>query len=82
MITKTEAFQEDVKQYTAIIGNLPAGDTRTQATALLNSLIYEVKKMDDMYLDMIYSGQLGTSGNEIREKILTTRKQLGQMIQK
>ena len=54
---------------------------KEEANKLLNNLIYEVKNMDSTYIDMVYSKQLPTQGNEIREKIFTLRKKLDQKLQ-
>ncbi len=76
MIQNTERFKSDVKRYTEAIEQLPESQNKTEAKKLLNNLIYEVKNMDNMYLDMVYSRQLPSLGNELREKITAIRKQL------
>jgi len=76
MLQRTERFQTDVKNYTAIIDALPDGQKKLESKKLLNDLIYEVKNMDNMYLDMIYAKQLPTVGNEMKDKIISIRKQL------
>lgn len=76
MLQRTERFQNDVKQYTEAIDKITDDKARIEAKKLLNDLIYEVKNMDNMYLDMVYAKQLPTTGGEIRDKIITIRKQL------
>ncbi len=76
MIQNTERFKSDVKRYTEAIEQLPESQNKTEAKKLLNNLIYELKNMDNMYLDMVYSRQLPSLGNELREKITAIRKQL------
>ncbi len=76
MIQNTERFKSDVKRYTEAIEQLPESQNKTEAKKLLNNLIYEVKNMDNMYLDMVYSRQLPSLGNGLREKITAIRKQL------
>lgn len=76
MLQKTERFQYDVKYYTSIIDSLPDGQKKLEAKKLLNDLIYEVKNMDNMYLDMIYAKQLPTVGSDMKDKIISIRKQL------
>jgi hypothetical protein len=76
MLQQTERFQTDVKRYKEIIEKMTEGQTKDEATRLLNDLIYEVKNMDNMYLDMVYGKQLLSTGNEIREKITSIRKKL------
>ena len=76
MLQQTERFQTDVKRYKEIIEKMTEGQTKDEATRLLNDLIYEVKNMDNMYLDMVYGKQLLSTGNELRGKITLIRKKL------
>ena len=76
MIQNTEKFKADVKQYSEAIDRMPESSLKTEATTLLNNLIYEVKNMDNMYMDMIYSKQLTYIGGELKDKIISLRKQL------
>lgn len=76
MLQQTERFQKDVKEYNSIIDRLPDGQAKLEAKKLLNDLIYEVKNMDNMYLDMIYAKQLPTVGSDMKDKIISLRKQL------
>ena len=76
MLQRTERFQQDVKQYTETISKMADDQEKLEATRLLNDLIYEVKNMDNMYVDMVYAKQLPTMGNEMRDKIVNLRKQL------
>jgi hypothetical protein len=80
MLQRTERFQNDVSRYRQVIENITDEHAKIEATKLLNDLIYEVKNMDNMYLDMVYAKQLPTMGNEIREKIVSLRKQLDSKI--
>lgn len=76
MLQRTERFQQDVKDYLKKIDNMPDGQDKLEAKKLLNDLIYEVKNMDNMYMDMVYAKQLPSLGNDIRDKILSIRKSL------
>jgi len=76
MIQNTERFKADVKRYSEAIERLPEGSFKTVANTLLNNLIYEVKNMDNMYVDMIYSRQLTSLGSELKDKITSLRTQL------
>lgn len=76
MLQKTERFQNDVKQYSERIEKLPEGQQKLEAKRLLNDLVYEVKNMDNMYFDMVYAKQLPSLGSEMRDKIISIRKQL------
>jgi hypothetical protein len=76
MIQNTERFKADVKRYSEAIEKISEGQSKTEAKSLLNNLINEVKNMDNMYMDMVYSKQLTSLGGEIRDKITSLRKQL------
>jgi len=76
MLQQTERFQSDVDRYRKSIDKISNEQEKLAATRLLNDLIYEVKNMDNMYVDMVYAKQLPTMGNEMRDKIASIRKQL------
>jgi molecular chaperone GrpE (heat shock protein) len=76
MLQQADRFQNDIKKYNEAIEKIAEGQKKLEAKRLLNDLIYEVKNMDNMYVDMVYAKQLPTMGNEIRDKIGSIRKQL------
>ena len=76
MLQRTERFQNDVKRYNEIIDGISNEQEKLEAKRLLNDLIYEVKNMDNMYVDMVYANQLPTMGNDMRTKIVEIRKKL------
>lgn len=76
MLQRTERFQEDIKRYSNAIEALTDEHLKLESKRLLNDLVYEVKNMDNMYLDMVYAKQLPSLGNEMREKITSIRKKL------
>ena len=76
MLQHNERFQNDVKRYKEAIEKMSEGRDKDETTRILNDLIYEVKNMDNMYLDMVYGKQLQSTGNELREKIASIRKKL------
>jgi hypothetical protein len=82
MLQRSERFQNDVKQYTETIAKMPDGQEKLEATRLLNDLIYEVKNMDNMYVDMVYAKQLASLGSEMKDKIGSIRKKLDNKIKK
>ena len=82
MLQNTERFKNDLARYRESIDNISNEQEKLAATRLLNDLIHEVKNMDNMYVDMIYAKQLPTMGNEMRDKIISLRKQLDQKISK
>ena len=80
MLQQADRFQQDVKKYTEVIDRMDDGQAKLEAKRLLNDLIYEVKNMDNMYIDMVYANQLPTMGSEMREKIVGLRKQLNKKL--
>jgi predicted metal-dependent HD superfamily phosphohydrolase len=80
MLQHTERFQKDVTQYTERISKMSDEKEKLEATRLLNDLIYEVKNMDNMYVDMVYAKQLASLGNEMKDKIGSIRKKLDQKL--
>lgn len=76
MLHNTERFKNDVARYTAAIDKISNEQEKLESKKLLSDLIYEVKNMDNMYIDMIYAKQLPTMGNEMRDKIMSIRKKL------
>lgn len=76
MLQQTERFQKDVNRYREAIEKLTEGADQLEAKRLLNDLIHEVKNMDSMYTDMVYGKQLPTMGKDMREKIVSIRKNL------
>jgi hypothetical protein len=80
MLQSTERFKNDLARYTDAIDKISNEQEKLAARKLLNDLIYEVKNMDNMYVDMVYAKQLPTMGNEMRDKIGSIRKQLDNKI--
>lgn len=76
MLQKSDRFQNDIKKYQEIISEISDPSLKSESTKLLNELISEVRKMDSMYLDMIYSNQLNSLGSELRDKVVSIRKKL------
>jgi hypothetical protein len=79
-IKKSKIFQTDLARYSTIIESMPEGPSKVDLNRLLGSLITEVRKMDEMHTEMIYTKQLPSMGQEFREKIGSIRKQLDQKI--
>ena len=75
-IYKNKRFTDDLSLYSTAIDKIADEQEKLAAKKLFSELIYEVKKMDNMYLDLVYSRSLGTAGNEFRDKIRSIRKQL------
>lgn len=76
MLQQTERFQKDISRYQAAIVKLGSEAEQLEAKRLLNDLVHEVKNLDSMYTDMVYGKQLPTMGKDMREKIISIRKNL------
>lgn len=76
MLQTNQRFQNDIKRYNESIDRMPEGQSKIESKRLLNDLVYEVKNLDNMFLDMAYAKQLSSTGNEMREKIIILRKKL------
>jgi hypothetical protein len=55
---------------------MPEGNVKNETVQLLQKLSYSIKKLDNMHLEMIYSRQLPTMGNEMKDEISDLRKKL------
>ena len=75
-LIKSTRFQEDCAKYHAAINSMPECAAKQESQQLLNKLIAEIKKLDSMHMEMIYSHQLPTVGSDMRQDILTLRKKL------
>jgi hypothetical protein len=82
MLQTTNRFQTDIARYRESIDKITNEQEKLAATRLLNDLIYEVKNMDNMYLDMVYAKQLPSLGSDIKNKIVEIRKSLDKFIKK
>jgi len=76
LLQKSSRFQEDCVRYRAAIEAMPDGAAKQESQQLLNKLIAEVKKIDSMHMEMIYSRQLPTMGNDMKQDISNIRKKL------
>jgi hypothetical protein len=55
---------------------MPDGPAKQESQQLLNKLIAEIKKLDSMHMEMIYSRQMPSMGTDIKQDILSLRKKL------
>jgi hypothetical protein len=55
---------------------MPDGPAKQESQQLLNKLIAEIKKLDSMHMEMVYSRQLPTMGSEMKQDITSIRKKL------
>ena len=76
MLYKNNRFQEDIDRYQKAIDKITNNQEKLEMQRLLNDLVYQVKNVDNMFLDMVYAKQLPSMGNEFRENIASIRKKL------
>ena len=75
-IFNSEKFQTDLQRYKSSLEKITDEEQKKEVQKLITDLTLNVKRMDNMYLDMVYSGQLTSIGGEMREKIIDIRKKL------
>ncbi len=76
LLQRSSRFQEDCAKYRAAIDTMPDGAVKQESQQLLNKLIGEIKKLDSMHMEMIYSRQLPTMGGDMKQDITDIRKKL------
>lgn len=76
ILQKSTRFIKDCERYEALIATMPEGNVKNETVQLLQKLTYSIKKLDSMHLEMIYSRQLPTMGNEMKDEISDLRKKL------
>ena len=76
LLQRSSRFQEDCAKYRTAIDSMPDGAAKQESQQLLNKLIAEIKKLDSMHMEMIYSRQLPTMGGEMKQDITAIRKRL------
>ena len=75
-LIKSTRFQEDCAKYRTAIDTMPDGQAKQESQQLLNKLIAEIKKLDSMHMEMIYTRQMPSMGTDMKQDILALRKKL------
>lgn len=75
-IFQSARFQEDYNRYKSVIEKMSDGQFKTEVDGLLSKLVSEVKKLDGMHMEMVFTKQLPTMGSDFKENIISIRKQL------
>ena len=75
-LLQSSRFLKDCEKYESVIATMPEGNVKNETVQLLQKLTYSIKKLDNMHLEMIYSRQLPTMGNEMKDEISELRKKL------
>jgi hypothetical protein len=55
---------------------MPDGNVKQEVNQLLNKLITEIKKLDNMHMEMVYTKQLPSMGSDMKQEITSIRRQL------
>ena len=76
LLEKSSRFQEDYTRYQSTIAEMPEGDFKQDVSHLLKKLVSEIKKLDGMHMEMVYTRQLPSMGTDMKQEITTIRKQL------
>ena len=79
-LIKSQKFQEEYQGYQARIEKIASGNVKNQATALLKSLVNEVKSLDAQHQEMFTSNQVPMRLDEIRNGIGGIRKKLDTLL--
>ena len=76
LLQKSSRFQQDHERYLAKIEQIPEGEFKREVKELLNKLVAEVRKLDTMHMEMIYTKQMPSMGADMKQDISTLRKKL------
>jgi hypothetical protein len=55
---------------------MPEGDFKQDVIQLLKKLVGEIKKLDGMHMEMVYTRQLPSMGTDMKQEITAIRKHL------
>ena len=76
LLEKSSRFQEDFTRYQSIIAEMAEGDFKQDVSTLLKRLVGEIKKLDSMHMEMVYTRQLPSMGGDMKQGITAIRRQL------
>jgi hypothetical protein len=76
LLQRSSRFQEDCEKYRTAIDSMPDGTSKLESQQMLNKLIAEIKKLDSMHMEMVYSRQLPSMGGEMKQDITAIRQKL------
>ena len=76
LLQRSSRFLNDCEKYESVIATMPEGNVKNETVQLLQKLIYSIKKLDTMHLEMVYSRQLPSMGGEMKQDITDIRKKL------
>ena len=76
LLEKSSRFQEDYTRYQSAIAEMPEGDFKQDVNQLLKKLVGEIKNLDSMHMEMVYTRQLPSMGGDMKQGITAIRRQL------
>ena len=81
-IFQSETFKNEYRKITDFINQSADEDRKNEVKNLLRELVNCVKKMDSMHADLISIGKLSDDSNDLRARIVETRKKIFRIIDK
>lgn len=75
-IHKSGRFQNDYDKYKSAISVLPEGEFKSRMSLTLEKLVAEIKKLDGLHAEMIYTKQLPSMGTDLKNNIIELRRDL------
>lgn len=75
-IHKSNRFKQDYDRYMTAISSLPEGEFKSKMLSTLNKLINEIKKLDGLHAEMVYTKQLPSMGTDLKTTITELRRDL------
>ena len=79
-IFQSETFKKEYKQITDFISHTDNEDKKNEVKNLLKELVSYVKKVDSMHLDLVNIGKLSDDSNDLRTRIVETRKKIFKIV--
>ena len=81
-IFQSETFKNEYRKITDFINQSADEDRKNEVKNLLRELVNCVKKMDSMHADLVSIGKLSDDSNELRARIVETRKKIFRIVDK
>ena len=78
-LIKSQRFQAEYQTYQTKIKNITNEDIRNQATALLKTLVNEIKNLDNQHQDMFSGNKMPMGLSDSRSNVITIRKKLDKL---
>jgi two-component sensor histidine kinase len=81
-IFQSETFKNEYRKITDFINQSADEDRKNEVKNLLRELVNCVKKMDSMHADLVSIGKLSDDSNDLRARIVETRKKIFRIVDK